>query len=307
LRGDNSQSGGADNGPLDYSNRTAKVLGIVACSLCAARPDRMTASPFLHAPDSGGRAMASDEHWEASPRRFGRFGLASLFVLMTAIAVAIAIGMELSKSEVTAYIQIRRSLADAGWPRPWDHEPSREGFDLFRRSQIELMRSKSLLVRMLRNPSVSKTTFLDRVSDPVEWLQDNLQFDFPNDAELLRIRLRTHEPDDGVKIMNAVVDTYFKEVVERGVQERNKAEQKLKVMSDEFTEALIREKKEVVKLETSLGAEAAARSAELDVHRAKIRQDEERLNEVTRQLYRLQLEKQAPQRVLKLDEATVSK
>ena len=251
--------------------------------------------------------MSSDDHWETSaPRRIGRFGLATLLVLVTAIAVAIAVGLELSKSEVVAYVQIRRSMADVGWPRPWDDEMNVEEFKLFRRSQVELMRSKSLLIRMLRNPSISKGTFLDRSADPVEWLQKNLQFDFPNDAELLRIRLWTNDAQDGVTVVNAVVDTYFREVVEKDVLDRNKAEQRLQQLSEEFTDQFVRDKKDLVNLETSLGAEAAARSPEVEVRQAKLRQRQEQLADVGRQLFRLRLQKQAPMRVQRLDEATAS-
>src|SRR5262249_31896915 len=155
-----------------------------------------------------------------SPRRFTRFGLVSLLVLMAAIAVAIAIGLELSKSEVTAHLQVARSVVPFGWSPEWFAEMTDSEYDLFRRTQVELLRSESLLTRALRDPSISHYTFLARIDDPVEWLRRNLKIDYPNDAELLRIRLFTSKPDEGVKIVNAVVNNYFKEVVERGITDR---------------------------------------------------------------------------------------
>jgi hypothetical protein len=251
--------------------------------------------------------MSSDEHLEtSSARRFTRFSLATMFVLVTAVAVAITVWMELSKAEVTAYMQIERSIAAAGWPREWSHEMNADEFDSFRRTMVELMRSKSLLTRMLRDPSISSGTFLARESDPVGWLERNLKFDFPKYTEVLRIRLLTHNQEDGVKIVNAVVNTYFKEVVEIGVQRRNRTEQRLLSLSDELKERIVREKKEVVTLASSLGADGASRHPEVEVREAGIRRLERELDELSHQLFRLQLEKQAPSRVQLLDEATVT-
>jgi hypothetical protein len=250
--------------------------------------------------------MSADEHWVANtPRRLTRFSLATLFVLVTAVAAAIAIGLEMSKSEVVAYVQIRRSVAPIGWPRDWTDEMSTDEYDSFRRTQVELMRSESLLIRALRDPSISHGTFLARASDPVKWLKENLKIDFPNDAELLRIRLWTRDPDDGVKVLNAVVRTYFKEVVEKVVQRRNRAELKLKELSDELKDQILREKKEVASLAKVLGEEAASQSPELELREARIRQQETVLDELNRYLHRLMLSKHAPLRVEFLDEASV--
>ena len=38
-------------------------------------------------------------------RRFARFSLATLFVAVTAIAVALAVGLEMTKSDVTSYLR----------------------------------------------------------------------------------------------------------------------------------------------------------------------------------------------------------
>jgi hypothetical protein len=251
--------------------------------------------------------MSSDEHLEtSSARRFTRFSLATMFVLVTAVAVAITIGLELSKSEVTAYVQMRRSTAAAGWPRDWSDEMSADEFDMFRRTQVELMRSKSLLTRVMRDALVSTQTFLGRAADPIGWLEKNLKFDFPNDGELLRVRLLTHDTDEGAAIVNAVVRMYFKEVVEKDMQNRNRTEQTLQTIASEMDERIVRDKKEAARLAGSLGAQAATRSAELEQKEARIRQREKELDEVTWQLYRWQLSKRAPSRVLQLDDAIVT-
>ena len=197
--------------------------------------------------------MDSDERLPAdSPRRFMRFGVASLFVLAAAIGLAIAIGFELSKTEVSAYIEVARTIHPPGLPRSWYYDMSDSEYDSFRRTQVELLRSKVTLTRAVRDPSVLQATFLAQVHDPMEWLEKNLRIDYPNDAELLRVRLFTHEPDDGVKIVDAVVHAYFRELVEKGTRERDDAERQLRAMCDELTDQVIREKKETQSLEKTL-------------------------------------------------------
>jgi hypothetical protein len=243
--------------------------------------------------------MSNDEHWETSaPRRIGRFGLATLFVLATALAVAIAIGWELSKSEVVAYVRISRSAVPTGWPREWFDELGAEDYESFRRTQGELIRGDLVLIRALRDSSISHETFLARQSDPVAWLKKHLKFDFlPYEGELLRIRLYTHEPDDGVKIVDAVLDAYLKDEVEDESRRRNRTIEKLGKLSDEITEKVVLDKKDVASLETPHGADAIGSSPELELRRARIRQRESVLDELNRQLDRLQLAKEAPPRV----------
>src|SRR5262249_4594370 len=126
----------------------------------------------------------------------------------------------------------------------------------FKRTQIELMRSKSMLVRALRDPAIYNLPFVRGQDDPVEWLQENLKFDYPNDAELLRIRLWTSSPEEGIKVVDAVIDLYFKEVVEKGIIERAKAEQKLREIRQYKNEELVRDRKDLVGLRRNLGEDA---------------------------------------------------
>jgi uncharacterized protein involved in exopolysaccharide biosynthesis len=252
--------------------------------------------------------MSNDDRSFATSRpRFTRFGLASLLVLLAAIAVAIAMGIELSKTEVTAYIQVHRSTAPGSWPPEWFPRPDDAEFDTFRATQIEILRSKSLLTRAVRDPSVAQVTFLARKHDPVDWLQKHLKIDYPNDAELLRVRLFTSEPEEGVKIVNAVINTYFREVVEKEITERARTETKLRDVLQQLGDLLVRDKKDVQRLTEALGAEGAAASVELELKQKHIKQIEQQWDDLGRQVERLQITKHVPPRVQLLDEANFVK
>lgn len=248
-----------------------------------------------------------DRSLAISRPRFSRFGVASLLVVLAAIGVAIALGIELSKTEVTAYIQVHRSTAPGTWPQEWFPRPDDAEFDAFRKMQIEMLRSKSVLTRAVRDPAVLQDTFLAQKHDPVDWLQKNLKIDYPNDTELLRVRLFTSDPEQGVKIVNAVVNTYFREVVEKEITDRAKTEAKLRDVLQQLSDLLVRDKRDAQRLAQTLGAEEAAQSAELELKQKHIQQIEQQWDELGRQVEHLRITRHVPPRVQLLDEAYFTK
>ena len=92
---------------------------------------------------------------------------------------------------------------------------------------MEYMKSKSLLTRACGS-SISQLPLVKKQADPVDWLQDELTLKFPGEAEILMVTMQGEEIDQIVKIVDAVVDAYFKEVVEKGVENRRRKEDKLK-------------------------------------------------------------------------------
>ena len=250
--------------------------------------------------------MSNDDQFSgARLSPFRRSHLASFVVLLLAIALAVMVGSELTKSEVAAYIHVLRSTAPAGWPPEWFPEANKAEFDAFRGLQNEMLRSKSLLTRTVRDPAVSQYTFLARKHDPVEWLKKNLKIDYPNHGEVLRVRLFTHDPEEGVKVVNAVINTYFREVVEKEVTDRSRTEAKLQELFQILGDQLVRDKNDVQRLARALEDSGTTDSVELGVKKDRIKHVEQTWNELARQLDRLRITKQVPPRVRLLDEAMV--
>ncbi len=233
-------------------------------------------------------------------RRFGRFSLATVFILMSAVAIAVAIWIELNKQDVTAYLLFLRSPGRGAWPAELADTMSDAEFARYRATQVELMRSQPLLVRALRDPAMGKLPLIQGQSDPVEWLQSDLQFEFPGDGELLRIRLRCRDEDQGVKIVNAVIDAYFREYVEREIAERNQIEDRLRKSYEELSTMQVREQHEVENLRSALDNKE---TPELRNREARADEMAEQLRAMQRQLHRMRLQKQAPMRVQRVDEA----
>jgi polysaccharide biosynthesis transport protein len=211
----------------------------------APRPEMLSA-----APDPMSLLRAYRRRW---PLAMG-LGIIVAFAAMAASWYLIP-----QKGEVFAYVQVMRNPETmVSNNRPEDSY----AFITLRNTTIELMKSKSLLTRALRDASIAQLPLIKKQTDPVEWLQDELNLKYPNDAELLQITMSGEDIDQIVAIVNAVVHSYFKEVVEKEVQERNKKEQKLKAAVSELNEDLIRQKKDVDKLQSSLGIVEASMAAQ---------------------------------------------
>lgn len=106
----------------------------------------------------------------------------------------------------------------------------RAGFDpheyeLFQKTQVELIKSYFVLQAALRNPDIVSLPILASYDDPVAWLQDNVEVEFLNGSELLAIRLRGAESDadDLRRVVDAVAEAYKDEAVFQERQRRLKA------------------------------------------------------------------------------------
>ena len=180
-----------------------------------------------------------------------------IVVAMTAMAAAWFLIPQ--KGEVYAYVQVVR---DPETITSNNRSVDSYAFITLRNTTIELMKSKSLLTRALRDPSIAQLPLIKKQADPVEWLQDELNLKYPNDAELLQITMSGEEIDQVVSIVNAVVHAYFREVVEKGTKDRTDKERKLKAAIEEKQEQLIRAKKDVESLQKNLQIVDPAQAAQ---------------------------------------------
>jgi hypothetical protein len=79
-------------------------------------------------------------------------------------------------------------------------------YEKLRKSSADTIRSQSVIISALRNPSIAAMPIIKQQTDPVDWLQKNLEVGFPNDVHLLTISVRgtAGEKGDLMNIANAV-------------------------------------------------------------------------------------------------------
>ncbi len=87
-------------------------------------------------------------------------------------------------------------------------------FATYKRTQSALIRSHFVLHATIRKPEIARLPIIQQQSDDaVGWLEKNLIVEYPSDAEILKISMRGDKPDQLVKLVNAVKDSYMDEIV----------------------------------------------------------------------------------------------
>ncbi len=134
-------------------------------------------------------------------------------------------------SDYSTYSMIRVSPQD---PKLFFNEDptGRSDFASYIKSQIGLLRSNMVFVSALRDSDVATLAMLRDQPDPYRFLEEKLVIESPEGSELIRLRLNGEDPHAITKIVNAIHNAYFKEVVEK---ERQKKTNRLGELEKEIT------------------------------------------------------------------------
>ncbi len=90
----------------------------------------------------------------------------------------------------------------------------REEFELFKRTQQQLVLSNVVLQRTLAEPEISRLSMIqEHNDDPVPWLKDQLMVDNPGDSEVMRVAIKSRKASEAIKVVNKVVERYLSEIV----------------------------------------------------------------------------------------------
>jgi succinoglycan biosynthesis transport protein ExoP len=108
----------------------------------------------------------------------------------------------------------------------------RTGYESFRKTQVQLIKSPFVLKAALRQPGISELRSIREQEDPDSWMARSIQVTVPAESEVIQVRLRGEHAADVTKIVNAVADAYLqdfgsKDKIER-LGRRNTLEKKYK-------------------------------------------------------------------------------
>lgn len=143
-----------------------------------------------------------------------RFSLLALLIFITLVCFLLAWLVQQKRVVATALFEVGSTqdgiLSDEPAKRPNDQE-----FDILKKTQLAKLKSNFVLTAALRNPGIASLPILRAQKDPVDWLQDRLEVDFPENAEILAIRLHGTEEqaEDLIRIVDAVAAAYQREVI----------------------------------------------------------------------------------------------
>jgi hypothetical protein len=228
-----------------------------------------------------------------------RFSLLALLLFVTAACILLAWAVQPRKFVVEALFQISAAPPDVfGLNNSSFNE--RE-FELLRHTQVEVMKSVYVLQAALRNPQIAALRVLKSQRDPITWLHEHLEVEWPKDSELLAIRLHCTEGEvpDSVLILNSVTSAYQNVVVFDKDQSHLVARDALVRSSSKLSQELESklEELEAIKKSGKDGAEVQSRQLDIDVLTTTYRKCATALRE-------MDMEAEAPKRIRLIQPAT---
>jgi hypothetical protein len=161
-----------------------------------------------------------DELSDVPPKRYRfRFSLLALLIFITLICVGLAWLVQPQKVTVTALFLVE-SAPVSGFDNAV--RPSVDDYEILKKSQLAVLKSNYVLTSALRNPGIGSLPVFNGQTDPVTWLQDHLEVEFPQDSEILSISLtgNVDSAADLVRIVDAVAKAYKDEVIHESRQQK---------------------------------------------------------------------------------------
>ena len=156
----------------------------------------------------------SDDAPLCTPRRRRWPRIVALLFLLAVIGGFVFWLVKPQTATAIALFEVRRDVPSLTGNQP-GQSGSDQDYEIFKKTQVALLKSKFVLTSALRNPSLAGSPVFADVADPEEWLQDHLQVEYPENGEILAISLRGNksEAEDLRVVVDAVADAYKREVL----------------------------------------------------------------------------------------------
>jgi hypothetical protein len=125
--------------------------------------------------------------------------------------------VERQGGEYVAYSLLQIAYREPQTVTKGEAEPARntQEFDTYRRTQMQLIRSPSVMAAALRAPEVSGLRLVKQHPDSsVQWLAAAIEVSSPDNCEIVRVALRGDDPVELKALVEAVTNAYIKEVVD---------------------------------------------------------------------------------------------
>ncbi len=165
---------------------------------------------------------------------------------------------------------------------------STQDFEILKKTQLALLKSKFLLTAAIRNPGIASLSILAGERDKEEWLQDHLDVGFPQNGEILAISLTGTPPEDLVTLVNAVAEAYKKEVLgketSRKLTIRDMLERSLQNLNGEIK----RKYEDYIEIAKGMGRPTDQRDPETDLLIRDLADTQAKIQTLTAGLFQLQ-------------------
>ncbi len=148
-----------------------------------------------------------------------------------------------------------------------------------------------MLNAALKKEGVAKLPIVAQQIDPIEWLEKELQVDFANGSEILRISMSGEEAAVPMVLVNAVTQAYLDEVVDDEAKHRRERYDLLKQTWNRYQEDLREKRKELRRLTEEAGSDDKQTMANIQqLELERLGRAEERAGRVQSELRSLRVE-----------------
>lgn len=116
-----------------------------------------------------------------------------------------------------------------------------------RQTQVELVKSRLVLNAAIRPDEVNRLPVLQAQEDPLDWLAKNIRIEFLG-PEILQISLSSEDPDQAKVLVDAIKDSYLRDIINRSMMERGERLKRLNEMAAGQEESLKRKRNSIREL-----------------------------------------------------------
>ena len=125
-------------------------------------------------------------------------------------------------------------------------------FATYQKTQLAMIKSRRVLKAALDDPKVRNLEIAKKQADPVSWIEREIQADYS--GEVMRIWMNGDQPEDLQTLVNAITNSYLREIVGVDSADRRKRYESLKEIYEGYQNKLQTERKVIEKLAQDLGS-----------------------------------------------------
>jgi hypothetical protein len=187
-----------------------------------------------------------------------RGGVLPMLAMLTALP-SLA-GCTQAKNEVHALLQVERALQN---PMGEPARMSEEEFTSYMETQVALMKTRLVLNSALRDPKVANLPAIKDQEDPLNWLENQLKVAAVPRTGIVRVAFKGGRPEDQALLINAVVQAYLTETVQKEARTKEVRMKFLKSYYAEFDSSLTDKRETLRRIQKDLGT-TGTKLTELD-------------------------------------------
>ena len=144
-------------------------------------------------------------------RRQWAVSLAAGLAVGAAVAAAVWFGFS-RQYTATAVLRIAEGRENLLTSNNSGRDGGTLDFDIYKRTQRQYIKSPHVLNAVLQQKSVELLPLVAAQSDALLWLQQILNVNFPDDAEIMQLSVRSEDRETAEKLANAVAEVYLEDV-----------------------------------------------------------------------------------------------